>query len=262
MKWLPLLAFLVAPGSVAAQALDYVRPTPPLQTLPPDGQPRVVPPPPLDRIIKPVQPSPQTVVASPEDTWQPKLLKRDGIVLLPAGATFPVKVYQSTLITAQGELPLALEVSEDVINGEGKLVIPKGSRVQGAFKSTVREYQERQRSSYKVVTKKVIQGHFFVAQHVTIGTQTYDLDAISYPLGIQPDPRVAGDDPALKGGAYGLAGGVALGIATGGLALPLVLLGSAVGAVTGGAPTPTIPLEPNQPLTLTLQAPLKGQPQT
>jgi hypothetical protein len=188
------------------------------------------------------------------------LLTRKGAVLLPTGAKLPVAVFQSTLFETQYELPLALQVAEDVMDSNGRRVIPRGSRVEGIFKPIFYEHQERLRSSYKVVVKKSIIGNYFEAQRLVVGDQSYDLQAVSYPLAHAPDPTIAGKDPSLKGSAYGFAGGVALGIVTGGLALPLVLAGSAVGAMTGGAPPSSVTLEPNQPLTLTLQAPLRGQP--
>ncbi|WP_287127866.1 hypothetical protein [Candidatus Cyanaurora vandensis] len=271
MKHWFLLLTLGTP--VLAQGYEYVRPSPlpppppTLNTMPPDTAPQVVPPP---TTVKPPQtvrttPAPQPIkpIQPAETPWQPKLLRQDvGIVLLPIGAKMPVKVYQSTLFAAHAEFPLVLEVAEDVMGVQGERVIPRGSRVQGTFKPITREIKARQRSSYKINTRTVVLGNYFVAEKVTIGAQTYELNAVSPPLSTEPDPRVVGDDGALKGSAYGVAGGVALGIVTGGLALPLLLAGGAMGAVTGGAPPETIALEPDRLLTLTLQAPLRGQPRT
>jgi hypothetical protein len=73
------------------------------------------------------------------------------------------------------------------------------------------------------------------------------------------DPKVVGEDPALKGAAYGFAGGVALTIVTGGLALPAVLMGTGAGAAVGYAKEqkPVVKLAPDQPLTMTLESALK-----
>jgi len=253
--WLLVLCLGTAP--VLAQQYEYIKPTtlpppPPLKTLPADTTPKVAPPP----------PTAPTVVA-PEETvsnWQPTLLRR-GLVgtLLPTGAKIPVKVFQTTSFPSKNEFPIVVEIAEDVMGPNGERVLPKGSRVQGAFKPMTREILERERSSYKTNTRSVLLGNRFVAEYVTIGTQTLPLDAVSYALTGQPDPKQAGEDSRLKGSAYGMAGGVALGILTGGLALPLVLVGSAAGAVAGGTPPETIQIEPNQPFTLTLLSPLQGQ---
>ncbi len=252
------------------QQYEYVRPTPPIPTLPSAPAPQIQPPPPVapKPVVLPkaaVQPQvpnkPQPVVQPrPVRAWQPTPLQARGTVLLPAGARMPVRVYQSTLVTARYELPLTLEVTLDVIDSNGQLAIPKGSRIEGVFTPVFKEKQERQRSSYRMITKKILIGNYFQAQKLVIGARSYGINAVSYPFDLVPNPDLVGEDTNLKGAAYGFAGGMAATIATGGLALPLLLAGSAVGVATGGSPPATVVLEPDQPLTLELKEPLKGQP--
>jgi len=258
-------AQVLKPGSVP--------PPPPKLNPPADPTPKIVAPPvfevtrPTATVAPATRPQPVVVspmpvaepAAAPTGEWQPRLLQRGtGVILLAEGATLPVRPYQNMLIPTQDELPVVLEVAEDVIGADGKVAVPKGSRVEATVAPVFREKQERMRSSYKVVTKKIYERSTLVTRTLTVRGQTYALDALNPNLAFKADPRAVGDDASLKGASYGFGAGVALGIVTGGLGLPLLLAGSSMGALTGAVPAEVIELDPKQPLTLTLRSPLRG----
>ncbi len=250
MKRLIAFGLWLAPITVFAQTLtpgkpyDYVKP---------------LPPPPASTLPGSVLSPPSTYTQPIPQTYAPPVNR--GPALLPSGAKLPVKSLKYEIVAVRDDLPLQLLVAEDVIGPDGRLVIPKGSRVEGVFRPITGEASEPGRSG-AVVTKKQVLGDYFLAQKLTINGKVYALDAISYALDVKPDPRAVAYDPLLKGGAYGLAGGVALGILTGGIGLPLVLGGTALGAAIGGPPPAAITLDNAQPMTLTLRTPLFGTFQT
>jgi hypothetical protein len=105
----------------------------------------------------------------------------------------------------------------------------------------------------------VLVGNQFEAKTLILGGQSYTLLGKTAYVPTTRDPKVAGEDPALKGAAYGFAGGVALAIVTGGVAAPAVLAGTGTGAAVGYAKQQEalVKLTPSNPLTITLDSALK-----
>jgi len=233
---LPSQAISPAPSSASPQVL----PPPPNLNIPTTQQPQKAP------LQQPLS-RPQTPVAAAEAGY------------LPIGSTLPLAVPAETNFNPQQTLPVTLEVTENVVDQDGRVVVPRGSKVDGNFVPVFRTVESRERSSYRVNQQSVIVGNRFEAKTLIIGNQSYSLLGKTLYVPTSKDPKVVGEDPALKGAAYGFAGGVALTIVTGGLALPVVLMGTGAGAAAGYAKEqkPVVKLAPGQPLTMTLESALK-----
>ena len=237
-----------APHPVPSQATNptptpaspQVLPPPPNLNIPTAQQPQQAPPQNQPRL------QPQTPVAAAEAGY------------LPIGSTLPVAVPTETQFNPLQTQPVTLQVTENVVDQNGRVVVPRGSKVDGNFVPVFRTAESQDRSSYNVNQQSKMEGNRFEAKTLIIGGQSYSLLGKTSYVPITKDSKVVGQDPALKGAAYGFAGGVALAIATGGLALPVVLLtgtGAAIGYAKGQQPV--VKITPNSPLTITLDSALK-----
>jgi hypothetical protein len=225
---------------------------------PSPASPQVVPPPPnlnIPTAQQPQQappqnqplPQPQTPVAAAEAGS------------LPIGSTLPVAVPAETAFNPLQTMPVTLLVTENVVDQNGRVIVPRGSKVDGNFVPVFRTAENRDRSSYKVNQQSVMEGNRFEAKTLIIGERSYSLLGKTSYVPTTTDSKLAAEDPALKGAAYGFAGGVALAIATGGLALPAVLAGTGTGAAFGYTQQQqtVVKLAPDKPLTMTLDSALK-----
>ncbi|MEO1132906.1 MAG: hypothetical protein AAFX40_09395 [Cyanobacteria bacterium J06639_1] len=152
--------------------------------------------------------------------------------LLPAGTVVPVRVHRQMVFPSYQELNTSLVVAEHVTNEAGQVMIPAGSLVWGRFEP-VREKSEETIGSYRRQRSRIV-GSRFVADRIEVQSASYSLagESSSQPLGT--DPRADVGDVALKGAGYGAAGGVALGVLTGGVGfIPMLLAGGFGGAAAG-----------------------------
>ncbi len=242
------------PSNTSSQAASQAsNPTPSATT------PQVLPPPPNLNIPTAQQqsPPPQQPQQAPAQPQAPIAAAEAGY--LPIGSTLPVAVPAETAFNPLQTMPVTLQVTENVVDQNGRVVIPRGSTVDGSFVPVFRNTENRDRSSYKTNQQQVMEGNRFEAKTLTIAGRSYSLIGKTSYVPTSTDSKLAADDPTLKGASYGFAGGVALAIVTGGLALPALLAGTGTGAAVGYAQQQqtVVKLVPNKPLTMTLDSALK-----
>jgi hypothetical protein len=178
---------------------------------------------------------------------------------LAVGSTLPVAVSAETAFNPLQTMSATLQVTENVVDQNGRVVVPRGSRVEGNFVPVFRTTESRDRSSYKTSQQSTLEGNRFEAKNLIIGERSYSLLGKTAYVPTTTDPKVAAEDPSLRGATYGFAGGVALAIVTGGLALPAVLAGTGTGAAFGYTQQQqaVVKLVPDKPMTMTLDSALK-----
>jgi hypothetical protein len=225
----------------ASQAAPQVIAPPPNLNIPAAQQPQQAPP--------QNQPAPQPQA--------PLVAAEPGS--LAVGSTLPVAVSAETAFNPLQTMPATLQVTENVVDQNGRVVVPRGSKVDGNFVPVFRTTENRDRSSYKTNQQSTLEGNRFEAKTLIIGERSYSLLGKTAYVPTTTDPKVAAEDPSLKGATYGFAGGVALAIVTGGLALPAVLAGTGTGAAFGYTQQQqaVVKLVPDKPMTMTLESTLK-----
>jgi hypothetical protein len=220
--------------------------------------PQVVPPPANLNIPAAQQPQPAPPQNQPLPQPQTPVAAAEA-GNLSIGSTLPVAVLAETAFSPLQTMPVTLQVTENVVDQDGRVVIPRGSKVDGNFVPVFRTAENRDRSSYKVNQQSILEGNRFEAKTLIIGGRSYSLIGKTSYMPTTTDSKLAAEDPTLKGASYGFAGGVALAIATGGLALPAVLAGTGTGAAFGYTQQQqtVVKLAPDKPLTMTLDSALK-----
>ncbi len=153
---------------------------------------------------------------------------------LPQGTTIPLTVYREITFPPFQAISGNLEVVVPVQDRFGQAVIPAGSRIWGTFEP-VYEVVERFDAADNDVTQfdQRLRGTRFVADRITIQNATYLVSGESNLLPTASDPNASVTQTALKGAGYGAAGGLALGLLTGGIGFVPLLAGSLTGAAAG-----------------------------
>jgi hypothetical protein len=139
-------------------------------------------------------------------------------LLVSRGTVLPVQMLGGNdvkLIIATGEtIQTTLELSSNVLNTQGKVLIPKGSQVQGQFQP--------------VRINGTTQGTQYYADKVSINSQNFSMVAISDPL--VPTSRQALSTNTLRGGLASAATQLLLGRLLGGD----TNVGNLLGTLSGG----------------------------
>ncbi|MEN9210323.1 MAG: hypothetical protein Q6J46_08505, partial [Thermostichus sp. DG02_2_bins_29] len=139
-----------------------------------------------------------------------------------------------------------LEVSDPVVDRFGQVVIPAGSVVWGTFEPVYREITSLNRVEENDDPRERIVGTRFVANRITIGPSTYLLRGRSPLLRVGLDPNAHVGTTVARGAGYGAAGGLALGVLTGGVGFLPILAGSLAGAAAGSTNIDrVVTLQPN-----------------
>ena len=125
-----------------------------------------------------------------------------------------------------------LSVAQDVTDSQGRLIVPAGSTVWGRFEPIMEETTDTV-GNYERTRERMV-GSQFIAERIDIQSASHTISGRTnrIPAGIDPDADV--DRVALRNAGYGVLGGVALGVLTGGAGfLPLMAIGGASGAMAG-----------------------------
>ncbi|UFP94304.1 hypothetical protein [Gloeobacter morelensis] len=255
---------LLAPMTVAAREFNFSKPAPNPPSLSSPGPTRIIPPPPQVSPRTPAAPAAATPgTASP--TASPAAVPKFEVITsqydLPQGTQFNASAVRELVYNPSDTLAMTLQVSDDVRDGSGDVVIPKGSTVWGSFRPVAAKEPEdpatasrepRDNSSWP-------EGSRFVAERVAIGDRIYNFKAQTEALPTQTDPRRNVGAEAGSGALIGAAGGAIVSLFTGGLGLIPILAGGGLGAGVGAAvaSTPVVFIKGDQPLQLTLLEPLR-----
>jgi len=149
---------------------------------------------------------------------------------LPAGTRILLTVYRPITFQPYQAISTSLEVSEPVVDRFGQVVIPAGSVVWGTFEPVYQELKLSGRESESADPQERVVGSRFVANRLTIGSSTYLIRGQSAPLQVGLDRNADMGTTVARGAGYGAAGGLALGVLTGGWGFLPILAGSLVGA--------------------------------
>ena len=149
---------------------------------------------------------------------------------LPAGTRIPLTVYRPLTFQPYQAISANLEVSEPVVDRFGQVVIPAGSVVWGTLEPIYRELKFSGQESESADPQERVVGSRFVANRLTIGSSTYLIRGQSAPLPVGLDRNADVGTTVARGAGYGAAGGLALGVLTGGWGFLPILAGSLVGA--------------------------------
>lgn len=248
---LPLLSN--PPGSTAPQALPPVPQVPQMpltgDPLPPPGDPS----PALIPVV-PVQAAPGGP-APPGEAYsyqrRPDLSPGGNLAgaargELPAGTRIPLTVYRPITFQPYQAISANLEVSEPVLDRFGQVVIPPGSVVWGTFEPVYRPRDPLSRGEDNADLRKQILGNRFVANRLTIGPSTYLIRGQSALLPVGLDRNADVGTTVARGAGYGAAGGLALGVLTGGWGFLPILAGGLAGAAAGSTNIDrVVTLQPN-----------------
>ena len=150
---------------------------------------------------------------------------------LPEGTIIPVATFRDTKFTQGQQLQVNLSVTQDVTDSQGRTIVPAGSTVWGRFEPLMQESTEMVGSFER--TRERMVGSHFIAERIDIQSASHAISGRTnrIPAGIDPDAEV--DRVALRNAGFGALGGIALGVLTGGVALPLIAIGGAGGAMAG-----------------------------
>lgn len=172
---------------------------------------------------------------------------------LPRGTALPLTVYREIIFPPFQSISGQLEIASPVLDRFGQTVIPAGSVVWGTFEpvyedqNTTRETGEDPNFSRRVI------GSRFLATRITINQATYLLQGQSDFMPTGFDPQADLGTVALRGAGYGAAGGLALGLLTGGVGFIPMVAGSLAGAAAGTTNIDrVITLRPNYVLSVEL----------
>lgn len=165
---------------------------------------------------------------------------------LPAGTRILLTAYRPITFQPYQAINGHLEVSEPVADRFGQVVIPAGSVVWGTFEPVYREQKFPGRESESADPQERVVGSRFVANRLTIGSSTYLVRGQSAPLPVGLDRNADVGTTVARGAGYGAAGGLALGILTGGWGFLPILAGSLAGAAAGSTNIDrVVTLQPN-----------------
>ncbi|MGY2793410.1 hypothetical protein ACVWVQ_000457 [Thermostichus sp. MS-CIW-36] len=165
---------------------------------------------------------------------------------LPAGTRILLTVYRPITFQPYQAINGHLEVSEPVVDRFGQVVIPAGSVVWGTFEPVYRELKLSGREAESADPQERVVGSRFVANRLTIGSSTYLVRGQSAPLPVGLDRNADVGTTVARGAGYGAAGGLALGILTGGWGFLPILAGSLAGAAAGSTNIDrVVTLQPN-----------------
>jgi len=165
---------------------------------------------------------------------------------LPAGTRILLTVYRPITFQPYQAINGHLEVSEPVVDRFGQVVIPAGSVVWGTFEPVYRELKLSGREAESADPQERVVGSRFVANRLTIGSATYLVRGQSAPLPVGLDRNADVGTTVARGAGYGAAGGLALGILTGGWGFLPILAGSLAGAAAGSTNIDrVVTLQPN-----------------
>ncbi|MGK7911964.1 MAG: hypothetical protein AB4050_10875 [Synechococcus sp.] len=151
---------------------------------------------------------------------------------LPGGTIIPLATFRDTKFTQGQQLQVNLSVAQDVVDSQGRTIVPAGSTVWGRFEPIMEESTDMV-GSYERTRERMV-GSQFIAERIDIQSASHTISGRTnrIPAGIDPDADV--DRVALRNAGYGVLGGVALGVLTGGAGfLPLMAIGGAGGAMAG-----------------------------
>jgi len=248
---LPLLSD--PPGSTAPQALPPVPQVPQMpltgDPIPPPGDPSPAPIP-----VVPLQAAPGEQ-APPGEVYSYQ--RRPGLSPggnlsgaargeLPAGTRIPLTVYRPITFQPYQAISANLEVSEPVVDRFGQVVIPPGSVVWGIFEPVYQERDPLSRPEENAELRERIVGNRFVANRITIGPSTYLVRGQSSLLPVGLDRNADVGTTLARGAGYGAAGGLALGVLTGGWGFLPILAGSLAGAAASSTNIDrVVTLQPN-----------------
>ncbi|MDX2272011.1 MAG: hypothetical protein NW237_08685 [Cyanobacteriota bacterium] len=152
---------------------------------------------------------------------------------LAPGTMLPLTVYREITFPPFQAINGNLEVSEPVVDRFGQVVIPAGSVVWGTFEPVVEKRRPLNSDGDNAEVEDKLIGTRFVANRVTVQTSTYLLNGQSDLLPMGMDPQADLGTTVVRGAGYGAAGGLALGILTGGFGLLPIVAGSMAGAAAG-----------------------------
>ncbi|MFS8881962.1 hypothetical protein NW849_00995 [Synechococcus sp. R55.3] len=165
---------------------------------------------------------------------------------LPAGTRILLTAYRPITFQPYQAINGHLEVSEPVVDRFGQVVIPAGSVVWGTFEPVYRELKLSGREAESADPQERVVGSRFVANRLTIGSSTYLVRGQSAPLPVGLDRNADVGTTVARGAGYGAAGGLALGILTGGWGFLPILAGSLAGAAAGSTNIDrVVTLQPN-----------------
>ena len=151
---------------------------------------------------------------------------------LPEGTVIPVATFRDTKFTQGQEVQVTLSVTQDITDSQGRTIVPAGSTVWGRFEPIMEESTEMVGNFER--TRERMVGSQFIAERIDIQSASHSISGRTnrIPAGIDPDADV--DRVALRNAGFGVLGGVALGVLTGGAGfLPLMAIGGASGAMAG-----------------------------
>ncbi|MGQ9837771.1 MAG: hypothetical protein ACUVRV_07330 [Cyanobacteriota bacterium] len=152
---------------------------------------------------------------------------------LPSGTIIPLTVYREITFQPYQVINSNLEVSDPVLDRFGQVVIPAGSVVWGTFEPIYREIKPLNRVENNGDPQERIVGSCFVANRITIGPSTYLLRGRSPLLRVGLDRSADVGTTVARGAGYGAAGGLVLGVLTGGMGFLPILAGGVAGAAAG-----------------------------
>ncbi len=264
------VSYLGLPLGAAAREFDFSRPTAPAKAAPKlntPGETRIIPPPPRlapRTTVRPTTPA-ATPVSRPAANPASPVPKFDVITTqndLPKGTQVTATVLRELTYSPSDALAMTLEISDDVRDNGGDVVIPKGSTVWGSFQPVMKAEAEEEPATARREPRdrsKFPEGSRFIAERVSIGDRIYTVKAQTELLPTQADPRRDVGAEAGNGALIGAAGGAIITLLTGGLGLIPILATGALGATVGAvsASNPVVVVKPDTPLVLTLVEPLR-----
>ncbi|GAB4216928.1 MAG: hypothetical protein OHK0012_20210 [Synechococcales cyanobacterium] len=239
-------------------------------TAQPTGELPTIPIPSVTGTTPPLPTAPTTTVVSPSSTspipvGDPdySLVRRPEIAPgtvpsqrgeLAEGTAINLTVFREMTFQPYQAINVNLQVVNPVVDRHGQVVIPAGSTVWGLFEPVYETEAEDEAISKP---KRRFIGNRFVANRVTTPNGTYIVQGSTDLIKTQFDPSANLGQVALEGAGYGAAGGLALGILTGGVGFLPILAGTLAGATTGTTNVDqVVALHPNSVVTMELSSPL------
>lgn len=270
---LPILPeALATPSSSSGSSgnLSPVLPTIPVPSLTGEAAPAPSPAPALSEVNPsapadpPVMPAmtavPPIPVVNPDYTLQRLPDANPGVVPsqrgeIPAGTVIALTVFREITFQPYQAINTHLQVVNPVTDRNGTVIIPPGSTVWGLFEPVYEEVDPDH--DVKGQRKRRFLGNRFVANRVTTPEGTYVLQGSTDLIPTRMDPAADVGQVALEGAGYGAAGGLALGILTGGVGFLPILAGTLAGAATGTTNVDqVVALHPNSVVQMELAQPV------
>ncbi len=152
---------------------------------------------------------------------------------LPRGSALPLTVYREIIFPPFQAINGQLEIASPVTDRYGQVVIPAGSVVWGTFEPVYEERNTTRETGEDPSWNRRVIGSRFIANRLTINQATYMVQGQSDFLPTGFDPQADLGTTAIRGAGYGAAGGLALGLLTGGVGFIPMVAGSLAGAAAG-----------------------------